>query len=72
MDTTQTTTTTNDAATLKREASKLLRQYDKMRKELSSLERDLSVACTAYGRSVGVWGFSREHMRMQLEREGDK
>lgn len=65
-------TTTKDKALLKREATKLLRHYDKLRKEIADVERSLSVACTDYGRSIGVWGFNRDHMRLHIEREGGK
>ena len=55
--------------TTKREAATLLRRYDKMRHELRLLEHDLAKACTDYGRTQGVWGFNKDHLRMQLERE---
>jgi hypothetical protein len=55
--------------TTKREATTLLRRYDKMRQELRTLEHDLAKACADYGRSQGIWGFNRDHLRMQLERE---
>lgn len=54
---------------LKKRASALLRQYDKRRAELQTLERDLARACSEYGRSVGLWGFNRDYLRAQLERE---
>lgn len=55
--------------TTKREAATLLRRYDKMRQELRTLEHDLAKACADYGRTQGVWGFNKDHLRMQLERE---
>jgi len=66
--------------TTKKEAATLLRRYDKMRhelrllehdlaNELRLLEHDLAKACTDYGRTQGVWGFNKDHLRMQLERE---
>ena len=55
--------------TTKKEAAALLRRYDKMRTELRLLEHELAKACSDYGRSQGVWGFNRDHLRMQLERE---
>jgi len=55
--------------TTKREAAALLRKYDKMRHELRTLEHDLAKACTDYGRAQGIWGFNRDHLRMQIERE---
>ena len=55
--------------TTKKEAATLLRRYDKMRHELRLLENDLAKACTDYGRTQGVWGFNKDHLRMQLERE---
>lgn len=55
--------------TTKKEATALLRKYDKMRYELRLLEHELAKACTDYGRSQGIWGFNRDHLRMQLERE---
>lgn len=55
--------------TTKKEAAALLRKYDKMRHELRAIEAELAKACADYGRSQGVWGFNRDHLRMQLERE---
>lgn len=53
----------------KKEAAALLRKYDKLRAEMRVLEHELAKACTEYGKSIGVWGFNRDHLRMQLERE---
>lgn len=53
----------------KKEAAALLRRYDKLRAELRTLEHDLARACTDYGKSQGIWGFTRDHLRLQLERE---
>lgn len=61
-----------EAITLKREAVKLLTRYDKLRLEMRVLEHDLGRACVAYGKSIGVWGFSKDHLRMQVEREKGK
>jgi len=55
--------------TTKKEAAALLRRYDKVRHELRLLEHNLAKACADYGRSQGVWGFNKDHLRMQLERE---
>jgi hypothetical protein len=55
--------------TTKREVATMLRKYDKMRVELRTLEYDLAKACADYGRSQGIWGFNKDHLRMQLERE---
>lgn len=56
----------------KKKAAKLLRRYDKLRTELRVLEHDLAIACTDYGRTIGVWGLSKDHLRIQLMREQDK
>jgi hypothetical protein len=53
----------------KREVAAQLRKYDKMRQELRALEHDLAKACADYGRTQGLWGFNKDHLRMQLERE---
>ena len=53
----------------KKEAAELLARYDALRLELRTLEHDLAKACADYGRSQGIWGFTRDHLRMQLERE---
>lgn len=53
----------------KKEAAALLRKYDRMRNELRVLEHELAKACVAYGKTQGVTGFTRDHLRMQLERE---
>lgn len=55
--------------TTKKEAAALLRKYDKLRHELRAVEHELAKACADYGRTQGVWGFNRDHLRMQLERE---
>ena len=53
----------------KKEAAALLRRYDKMRHEMRALEHELARACADYGRTIGIWGYTRDHLRMQLERE---
>jgi hypothetical protein len=55
--------------TPKEKAVRLLRKYDALRAELRDIEQQLGKACTDYGRSNGVWGFNKDHLRMQLERE---
>lgn len=55
--------------TTKAEAAALLREYDELRARMRVLERELGRACAEYGRSIGVWGFNRDHLRIQLERE---
>ncbi len=55
--------------TTKAEAAALLREYDELRARMRVLERELGKACAEYGRSIGVWGFNRDHLRIQLERE---
>lgn len=55
--------------TSKKEVAALLRKYDKMRHELRTLEHELSKACTDYGRTQGIWGFNKDYLRTQLERE---
>lgn len=57
------------SAELKRKATALLRRYDKLRTEMRALEHDTQRACVDYGKSIGVWGFTKDHLRMQLERE---
>ena len=58
-----------DAKTLKDKAAELLRRYDKLRTEMRALEGETNRACVEYGRSIGVYGFSKDHLRMRLERE---
>lgn len=53
----------------KKEVAAMLRKYDRMRNALRVLEHELGKACAEYGRSQGIWGFTRDHLRMQLERE---
>lgn len=53
----------------KREALRLLKKYDKLRAELRTLEPQLNKACADYGRSVGIWGYRPDHLRMDLARE---
>ena len=58
----------NDLTT-KQRAALLLRKYDQMRKEIRTVERDLAKACTDYGRETGHWGFTKDHLRIQLDNE---
>ena len=53
----------------KADVTKMLRRYDRMYAELRALERELNKKCANYGRAIGVWGFTRDHLRMQLESE---
>ena len=53
----------------KAEVVRMLEKYDKMRAELRTLERELNRACADYGRTQGVWGLTKDHLRMQVERE---
>ena len=53
----------------KKEAAELLARYDALRLEMRTLEHDLAKACADYGRSQGIWGFNKDHLRLQLERE---
>lgn len=53
----------------KKEVAAMLRKYDRMRNDLRVLEHELAKACADYGRSQGIWGFTRDHLRLQLERE---
>lgn len=53
----------------KARAVALLTEYDTLRIRMRDIERELGKACADYGRSMGVWGFSRDHLRLQLERE---
>jgi hypothetical protein len=56
----------------KQEAARLLRKYDKMRHELRALEHELAKACVAYGKETGRWGWNRDNMRSELEREKEQ
>lgn len=60
---------TNDRSPTKAEVVRMLEEYDALRAKLRTLERELNRACADYGRTRGVWGFSRDHLRMQVERE---
>lgn len=53
----------------KKKVAAMLRKYDRMRNDLRVLERELNKACADYGRTIGVWGYTRDHLRMQIERE---
>jgi hypothetical protein len=53
----------------KREAVRLLRRYDKLRSELRMLEPALNKACADYGRSVGIYGYTKNHLRITCERK---
>lgn len=53
----------------KKKAVKLLTRYDKLRLEMRVLEHDLARACADYGRSIGVYGFSKDHLRIHINRD---
>ena len=59
----------DEKAEMKKRAVKLLKRYDNLRAEMRIVEQELGLACTNYGRAIGVWGFSKDHLRMQIERE---
>ena len=54
---------------LKARAWMLLDQHDKERRKLRALEQELREACREYGKAIGCWGFSPEHLRIRLEHE---
>ena len=56
----------------KARAAALLTEYDTLRIRMREVERELGKACADYGRSMGVWGYHRDHLRLQLERENNK
>lgn len=56
----------------KARAVALLTEYDTLRARMRELERELGKACADYGRSIGVWGYNRDHLRLQLERENNE
>lgn len=58
-----------DNLTSKQRATLLLRKHDEMRAELRKIERELHKACADYGRDCGMWGFNKDHLRIQLENE---
>lgn len=53
----------------KKEAARLLRRYDKLRAELRALEPLLNKAAASYGREIGVYGYTRDHLRMHLQQQ---
>lgn len=55
--------------TTKQRATLLLREYDHMRSRIRIVERELAKACTEYGRECGIWGFQKDHLRIQLQNE---
>ena len=56
----------------KGEVAAKLRRFDKLRHEMRVLERELTRECADYGRSIGVWGFTKDHLRMQLDTEQER
>ena len=50
----------------KETAVKLLREYDQMGVDYRSLERELDKACCIYSAELGLWGFSKNHLRIRL------
>lgn len=53
----------------KRQAVALLRRYDALRAELRTVERDLNRTVTEYGKERGVYGFNKDHFRIQIDNE---
>ena len=47
----------------------LLREYDALRLRLRILERELARATTEYGKTIGVWGFNKDHLRVRVGME---
>jgi hypothetical protein len=60
---------TMDELSTKDKAVLLLRQYDEARGDLRDIERELSRLCSDYGREQGMWGFTKDHLRIQLAHE---
>jgi hypothetical protein len=54
---------------LKEEAVELLARYDAIQMEAAKLRPVLNKACTDYGRATNRWGFSPEHLRIELHHE---
>ena len=55
----------------RKEAARMLRRYDKLRAELRALEPLLSKAAASYGKEIGVYGYTRDHLRMHLQQQKD-
>lgn len=60
---------TDNTDTLKAQATELLHRYDAMRKDMRALERELHSTVTAYGKTTGRWGFTKDHFRIELQME---
>lgn len=57
---------------LRQEAIDLLNKYDAIQMETAKLHPILNKACADYGRATNRWGFSPEHLRIELHYEQGK
>jgi len=48
------------------ETENMLKQYDTARAALKKLEHNLNRAAMSYGRRRGVWGYTKDHLRIAL------
>ena len=53
----------------RKEAARLLRRYDKLRAELRAIEPLLNKTCASYGREIGIYGYTRDHLHMHLQQK---
>ena len=58
--------------TTKLKALTLLRRHDRLQAELRALTPALNKACADYGRSIGLWGYRPDHLRMDMARAEQK
>lgn len=50
-------------------AFKLLAEYDELNNRLRQLKPELDKEVADYGRSIGVWGYRIEHLRIQRDND---
>jgi hypothetical protein len=52
-------------------AISLLTTHDKLTRELAETKRALRMACIAYGREQGYFGYSPDNLRAEVNHEGE-
>jgi len=62
----------SDAETLRVQATRLLDEYDELRRRLKATEHTLNKACADYGRATNRWGFSPQHLRIDLQHREER
>jgi hypothetical protein len=63
--------TNEERAALRAEALTLLKEHDALRAQLTALKHKLDKACADYGRATNRWGFTPDHLRIEIYHMGE-